>query len=99
MFAAHQNRCGKSFGLMVGMGWLDGGFLAHLCQPHADGAVAQREGIALAKKAEVYRGRKPSLTVQQADDLRMRVGAGEKKAVLARQFGISRETVYQYLHA
>src|SRR5208283_3922653 len=58
----------------------------------------QREGIALAKKAGVYRGRKPSLTVEQADDLRKRVEAGEKKAVLARQFGISRETLYQYLH-
>jgi DNA invertase Pin-like site-specific DNA recombinase len=59
----------------------------------------QREGIALAKKAGVYRGRKPSLTAEQADDLRKRVGAGEKKAVLAREFGISRETLYQYLHA
>lgn len=29
----------------------------------------QREGIALAKKAGVYRGRKPSLTAEQADDL------------------------------
>jgi DNA invertase Pin-like site-specific DNA recombinase len=59
----------------------------------------QREGIALAKKAGVYRGRKPSLTAEQADDLRKRVGAGQKKAVLAREFGISRETLYQYLHA
>ena len=57
----------------------------------------QREGIALAKKAGVYRGRKPSLTAEQADDLRKRVGTGEKKAVLAREFGISRETLYAYL--
>jgi len=57
----------------------------------------QREGIALAKKAGVYRGRKPSLTAEQADDLRKRVASGEKKAVLARQFGISRETLYAYL--
>ena len=57
----------------------------------------QREGIALAKKAGVYRGRKPSLTAEQADDLRKRVAAGEKKAGLAREFGISRETLYAYL--
>jgi DNA invertase Pin-like site-specific DNA recombinase len=57
----------------------------------------QREGIAVAKKAGVYRGRKPSLTAEQADDLRKRVGAGEKKAVLAREFGISRETLSAYL--
>jgi DNA invertase Pin-like site-specific DNA recombinase len=59
----------------------------------------QREGIALAKKAGVYRGRKPSLTDERAEDLRKRVASGEKKAGLAREFGISRETLYQYLHA
>ena len=58
----------------------------------------QREGIALAKKAGVYRGRKPSLTAEQADDLCKRVASGGKTAVLAREFGISRETLYQYLH-
>jgi DNA invertase Pin-like site-specific DNA recombinase len=56
----------------------------------------QREGIALAKKAGVYKGRKPSLTDEQAQQLRARITAGEKKAALAREFGISRETVYQY---
>ncbi len=59
----------------------------------------QREGIALAKKAGVYRGRKPSLTTEQADSLRKRVAAGEQKASLAREFGISRETLYSYLRA
>jgi len=47
----------------------------------------------------VYRGRKPSLTAEQAENLRERVAAGEKKAGLAREFGISRETLYAYLHA
>ena len=56
----------------------------------------QREGIALAKKAGVYKGRKPSLTDDQAQQLHARITAGEKKAALAREFGISRETVYQY---
>jgi DNA invertase Pin-like site-specific DNA recombinase len=59
----------------------------------------QCEGIALAKKAGKYRGRKPSLTAEQAVDLRRRVDAGEKKAALAREFSISRETLYQYLRA
>jgi len=56
----------------------------------------QREGIALAKKAGVYKGRKPSLNDEQAQQLRARITAGEKKAALAREFGISRETLYQY---
>jgi hypothetical protein len=61
--------------------------------------VSHREGIALAKKAGVYRGRKPFLTAEKADHLCNRVAAGEKKAGLAREFGISRETVYAYLNA
>jgi DNA invertase Pin-like site-specific DNA recombinase len=56
----------------------------------------QREGIALAKKAGVYKGRKPSLTPDRITQLRARVAAGEKKAALAREFGISRETLYSY---
>jgi DNA invertase Pin-like site-specific DNA recombinase len=56
----------------------------------------QREGIAIAKKAGVYKGRKPSLTPDRVAELRTRVAGGEKKAVLAREFGISRETLYQY---
>jgi DNA invertase Pin-like site-specific DNA recombinase len=56
----------------------------------------QREGIVLAKKKGLYRGRKKSLTPEKAEELRRRVAAGEKKVVLAREFGISRETLYQY---
>lgn len=56
----------------------------------------QREGIAIAKKAGVYRGRKPSLTPDRVKELRARIAGGEKKAGLAREFGISRETLYQY---
>lgn len=57
----------------------------------------QREGIAIAKKAGVYKGRKPSLTPERVALLRARISAGEKKAALAREFGISRETLYQYV--
>ena len=56
----------------------------------------QREGIAIAKKKGAYKGRRRSLTPDRAEELRRRVAAGEKKAPLAREFGISRETLYQY---
>lgn len=57
----------------------------------------QREGIALAKKRGLYRGRKKALSPEQAAELRQRAAVGEQKAKLAREFGISRETLYQYL--
>ena len=53
----------------------------------------QREGIALAMKRGVYRGRTPSLDAARAAELREKVAAGVPKAALARHFGISRETV------
>jgi DNA invertase Pin-like site-specific DNA recombinase len=57
----------------------------------------QREGIALAKQRGAYRGRKKSLNSEQVAELKQRVTAGEQKALIARNFGISRETLYQYL--
>ncbi len=57
----------------------------------------QREGIVLAKQRGAYRGRKKSLAPDQVAALRARAEAGAKKAPLAREFGISRETLYQYL--
>ena len=57
----------------------------------------QREGIALAKQRGAYRGRQKALSSDRAAELRQRAGAGEKKASLAREFGFSRETLYQYL--
>jgi DNA invertase Pin-like site-specific DNA recombinase len=59
----------------------------------------QREGIALAKRRGVYRGRKKLLSEAQAARLRECVAAGEPKAAVARAFGISRETLYRYLNA
>ena len=59
----------------------------------------QREGIAAAKQRGAYTGRKPALTADRADQLRARAAAGEPKSSLAREFGISRETVYSYLRA
>lgn len=57
----------------------------------------QREGIALAKQRGAYRGRKKSLSADKVEELKRRVSAGEKKAQIAREYGISRETLYQYL--
>jgi DNA invertase Pin-like site-specific DNA recombinase len=44
----------------------------------------QREGIAVAKRRGVYRGRKKLLSKEQAARLRERVAAGEPKAAVAR---------------
>ncbi|WP_175895375.1 recombinase family protein [Burkholderia cepacia] len=57
----------------------------------------QREGIAIAKANGVYKGRKPSLSPEQVSTLRQRAASGEAKAAIARDLGISRETLYQYL--
>ncbi len=57
----------------------------------------QREGIALAKQRGAYRGRKKSLSNSETAELQQRSTSGENKAALAREFGISRETLYQYL--
>jgi DNA invertase Pin-like site-specific DNA recombinase len=59
----------------------------------------QREGIALARQRGAYRGRKKALSAAQIAALHQRVEAGANKAHLAREFGISRETLYQYLRA
>jgi DNA invertase Pin-like site-specific DNA recombinase len=57
----------------------------------------QREGIALAKRRGVYRGRKKLLSDIEQMELIDRIQSGDKKAQVARDFGISRETVYKYL--
>lgn len=57
----------------------------------------QAEGIAAAKTRGVYRGRKPSLTRAQAAELAARVAAGEAIAALARELGVSRQTVYSHM--
>jgi DNA invertase Pin-like site-specific DNA recombinase len=57
----------------------------------------QREGITLAKQRGVYRGRKRALNPEQIIEMKRRVAAGEQKARVARDMGICRETVYQYL--
>jgi len=57
----------------------------------------QREGIALAKKRGAYRGRRKALSPEQVAELQQRATSGEQKTALAREYSISRETLYQYL--
>ncbi len=57
----------------------------------------QREGIALAKRRGVYKGRKKALSNEQLVELLKRVTAGESKGDLAREYGIARQTLYRYL--
>ena len=59
----------------------------------------QREGIALAKQRPVYRGSRKKLSSEMVEELRRRADAGEQRSQLAREYGISRETLYQYLRA
>ncbi len=59
----------------------------------------QREGIALARQRGAYRGRTPALNIEQVAQLRQRVADGIPKVTLSREFGVSRETVYQYLRS
>lgn len=57
----------------------------------------QMEGIVLAKQRGAYHGRKRSMSDDDVAELRNRVASGEKKAQIARDFNISRETLYKYL--
>jgi DNA invertase Pin-like site-specific DNA recombinase len=59
----------------------------------------QLEGIAQAKQRGAYKGRKKSLAKDEALALIDRAAAGEAKTLLAKEFGVSRETVYAYLRA
>lgn len=57
----------------------------------------QREGIALAKQKGAFKGRKRTITDEQIAEINERAAKGEKKAHIAADLGISRETLYQYL--
>lgn len=57
----------------------------------------QAEGIRIAKVKGVYKGRKNSLTLDQAEEVRRKVASGVPKAKVAREYKCSRETLYKYL--
>ena len=57
----------------------------------------QREGIEQARKRGAYRGRKPVLSRDRLAEVRRLAAGGMGKAALARQFGVSRQTIYKAL--
>ncbi|KIU48190.1 MULTISPECIES: recombinase family protein [Pseudomonas] len=57
----------------------------------------QAAGIATARNRGSYRGRKKKLSDNQVVSLIERARAGESKSRLARDFDISRQTLYRYL--
>jgi DNA invertase Pin-like site-specific DNA recombinase len=59
----------------------------------------QREGISKAKQAGKYRGRQSTMTAAQVQAIRDRVAGGEKKAALAREFSVTRQTIYNLIAA
>lgn len=60
-----------------------------------------KEGIAIAKQKGKYKGRKPSLDAVRVSELvgRDKVNNHKNRSALAKEFGISRETLYQYLRS
>lgn len=59
----------------------------------------QREGIELAKRRGAYKGRQKCLTKEQIMSLSEALKVGVTKARIARNLGVSRETIYRYLRS
>ena len=59
----------------------------------------QLEGIAKAKQAGKYRGRQSTMTSAQLQAIRDRVTAGANKTALAREYGVTRQTIYNLIAA
>jgi DNA invertase Pin-like site-specific DNA recombinase len=59
----------------------------------------QREGIQAAKAQGKKLGAPPKLSAEQSTEIRSRALSGEDKSKLAREFGISRPTLYKLLTA
>ncbi|MDD4456549.1 MAG: recombinase family protein [Syntrophotalea acetylenica] len=57
----------------------------------------QAEGIAKAKAAGKYKGRKPTLSPEQVQEIKEKVVAGAEKKALAQEYGVSRQTLYRVL--
>jgi DNA invertase Pin-like site-specific DNA recombinase len=59
----------------------------------------QKEGIALAKKAGVYKGRKPSLTGDRLNQAKKMLNEGVRPCQIMRHLKISRSTFYRNFKA
>ena len=57
----------------------------------------QLEGVRIAQQNNVYKercGRKPKLTTEQVQEVKKKVSAGEARAAVAKEYGVSRQTIY-----
>lgn len=57
----------------------------------------QKEGVQIAKAKGVYKGRKQEMTEERITEIKRRIDSGEAKAAIAKNLGISRDTLYRYL--
>ncbi|KTS30475.1 recombinase [Methylobacterium indicum] len=73
------------------------GFMSATAQAQAEATrEAQRAGIAHAKgRDDAYRGRKPSYTRAHLDTVRAQLAQGAGVSAIARDTGLSRQTVYR----
>lgn len=56
----------------------------------------QLEGIELAKRARRYRGRKRRLSDDELKSVQARLSSGESVSAIAKEFGVTRKTVYRW---
>ncbi len=57
----------------------------------------QMAGIAKAKLKGIYKGRKPSLTESQVQNIMVKKEAGMNPTQLSKEYGVSRATIYNVL--
>ena len=57
----------------------------------------QKEGIAIAKAKGRYRGSQKKLTGTQVNEIRQLVTEHQKISSIAKKYGVSRQTIYNYL--
>ena len=60
-------------------------------------AERQREGIAIAKKRGRYRGRQKKLNEERIEILKKELKTSKTREQIAKELGIARVTVYQYI--
>ena len=57
----------------------------------------QKEGIAIARQSNTYKGRKPIFTNEQQAEIKQMVADRYKVTEIAKKFNVSRATIYNYL--
>lgn len=57
----------------------------------------QKEGIAIARQSNSYKGRKPVFTDEQQAEIKQMVADRYKVTEIAKKFNVSRATIYNYL--